>query len=87
MTPQQVILKHLKYMQRRVGEAMETLEQIEEIIELLKALETVQPIDSILSEEYQTFNDQTKKAEWVAESVAHLENLYRDNDSIYTRPN
>ena len=71
----------------KVEEAIETLVQVEEVIELVKALETVQPLDSILSEEYQTFNDQTKKAEWVAESIAHLENLYRDNDSIYTRPN
>lgn len=71
----------------KVEEAIETLVQVEEVIELVKALETVQPLDSILSEEYQTFNDQTKKAEWVAESIAHLENLYKDNDSIYTRPN
>jgi hypothetical protein len=87
MTPQQVILKHLQRMLPKVEEAIETLVQVEEVIELVKALETVQPLDSILSEEYQTFNDQTKKAEWVAESIAHLENLYRDNDSIYTRPN
>jgi hypothetical protein len=87
MTPQQVILKHLQRMLPKVEEAIETLVQVEEVIELVKALETVQPLDSILSEEYQTFNDQTKKAEWVAESIAHLENLYKDNDSIYTRPN
>jgi hypothetical protein len=87
MTPQQVILKHLQRMLPKVEEAIETLVQIEEVIEIINALETVQPLDSILSEEYQIFTDQTKKAEWVAESIAHLENLYRDNDSIYTRPN
>ena len=87
MTPQQVILKHLQKLLPKIQEATDTFVQIEELIELVKALSEVQPIDSLLSEEYQTFTEQTKKAEWVAESIAHLENLYRDNDSIYTRPN
>jgi hypothetical protein len=87
MTPQQIILKHLQKLQPKINEAFAALEAVEQLIDLADALESVSPLDSLLSEEYQVFTDQTKKAEWVAERLTHLENLYRDNDSIYTRPN
>lgn len=87
MTPQQVILKNLQRLLPKIQDAADLLIEIEELIQLSKEVESVEPIDSILSEEYQTITDQTKKAEWVAESLARLENLYRDNDDIYTRPN
>lgn len=62
-----------------VQQATEVFVELEELVELVKALETVEPIDSILSEEYQTVTDQTKKAEWVAEALAQLEQDLRDN--------
>ena len=72
MTPQQVILKHLQRLQPKINEAFAALEAVEQLIDLADAIENVTPLDSLLSEEYQVFTDQTKKAEWVAERLAHL---------------
>ena len=79
MTPHQIILKRFEQMLPQIQQATEVFVELEELVELTKALSTVQPIDSILSEEYQTVTDQTKKAEWVAEALAQLEQDLRDN--------
>ena len=79
MTPHQIILKRFQQMLPQIQQATEVFVELEELVELTKALSTVQPIDSILSEEYQTVTDQTKKAEWVAEALAQLEQDLRDN--------
>jgi len=72
MTPQQVILKRLEQLLPDIQKATDLFVEVEEIIELAKEVSIVEPIDSILSEEYQTLTDQTKKAEWVAEKLAEL---------------
>jgi hypothetical protein len=72
MTPQQVILKRLEQMLPDIQKATDLFVEVEEIIQLSRQVSLVEPIDSILSEEYQTFTDQTKRAEWVAESLAEL---------------
>ena len=72
MTPQQVILKHLQRLQPKINEAFAALEAVEQLIDLADAIESVTPLDSLLEGEYQIFNDQTKKAEWVAERLAAL---------------
>ena len=72
MTPQQIILKRLEQLLPDIQKATDLFVEVEEIIELAKEVSIVEPIDSILSEEYQTLTDQTKKAEWVAEKLAEL---------------
>jgi hypothetical protein len=72
MTPQQTILKRLEQLLPNIKKATDLFVEVEEIIELSRQVNLVEPIDSILSEEYQTFNDQTKRAEWVAEKLAEL---------------
>ena len=72
MTPQQVILKRLEQLLPDIQKATDLFVEVEEIIELSKEVNLVQPIDSILSEEYQTFTDQTKRAAWIAEKLAEL---------------
>lgn len=72
MTPQQIILKHLQRLQPKINEAFAALKAVEQLIDLANAVENVTPLDSLLSEEYQVLTDQTKKAEWVAERLAHL---------------
>jgi hypothetical protein len=72
MTPQQVILKRLQQLLPEIQKATDLFVEVEEIIQLSIQVDSVEPIDSILAEEYQTFNDQTKRAEWVAESLAEL---------------
>ena len=72
MTPHQVILKRLEQLLPDIKKATDLFVEVEEIIELSKQVTLVEPIDSILSEEYQTFTDQTKRAEWVAEKLAEL---------------
>lgn len=72
MTPQHVILKRLEQLLPDIQKATDLFVEVEEIIELAKQVSIVEPIDSILSEEYQTLTDQTKRAEWVAEKLAEL---------------
>lgn len=79
MTPHQIILKRFQQMLPQIQQATEVFVELEELVELVTALETVEPIDSILSEEYQTVTDQTKKAEWVAEKIAQLKEGLKNN--------
>jgi hypothetical protein len=72
MNQQQVLLKYLQHLLPEVQKSLEVLAQLEELIELAEALETVTPLDSLLSEEYQSVTEKEKKAQWVAERLAQL---------------